>query len=190
MLERFPRSLMVPAVLLCCIFFVIACRSAPSSEPVTTSAPDMGATQAERVDETTGFAPPETMDETIRETPSSSADRLNVETGPIRFDFDKYDLREDARRTLTRHAAKMKERENAQLKIRIEGHCDERGTVEYNLALGEKRARSARDFLISQGIPASRLSIISYGKERPSDRAHNEAAWAQNRRAEFIWRAN
>ena len=191
MLERFPRSLMVAAVLLCCIFFMSACRSAPSSEPVTTSAPDMGTpTQAERVDETSDFTEPEAMEETISETPSSLADRLNGQQvlAVVHFDFDKHDLREDARRMLARTASRIKE--HGQLKIRIEGHCDERGTVEYNLALGEKRARSARDFLISQGVPASRLSIISYGKERPSDRAHNEAAWAQNRRAEFIWRAN
>jgi len=191
MLERFPRSLMVTAVLLSCIFFMSACKSAPSPEPVTTAAPDMGTPPpAERVDETTDFAEPEAIEETIRETPSSLADRLNGQRvlAVINFDFDKYDLREDARRMLARNATLIKE--HGQLKIRIEGHCDERGTVEYNLALGEKRARAARDFLISQGIPASRLSIISYGKERPSDRAHNEAAWAENRRAEFIWRAN
>lgn len=189
MLERFPRSLIVPAVLLCCITFMSACKTAPSQEPVTTSAPDMGTpTRAERVDETTDFAEPEPVGETIGETPSSRADRLNVETTPIFFDFDKYNLREDARRTLARHAARIKE--HGRLKIRIEGHCDERGTVEYNLALGERRARAAREFLISQGIPASRLAIISYGKERPSEPGHNESAWARNRRAEFIWRTN
>ena len=191
MLERFPRSLIAPAMLLCCITFMSACRSAPSPDPVTTSAPDMGTpTQAERVDETSDFADPEPMGETIRETPSSLADRLNAQNvlAIVHFDFDKYDLREDARRTLARDAGRIKE--NGQLKIRIEGHCDERGTVEYNLALGEKRARAARDFLVSQGIPVSRLSIISYGKERPLESGHNESAWAQNRRAEFIWRAN
>ena len=73
--------------------------------------------------------------------------------------------------------------------MRIEGHCDERGTVEYNLALGEKRARAARDYLVSLGTPASRLGIISYGKERPVDPGHSESAWAENRRAEFMFLA-
>jgi peptidoglycan-associated lipoprotein len=67
----------------------------------------------------------------------------------------------------------------------IEGHCDERGTVEYNLALGDKRARAVRDFLVSAGVPEGRLSAISLGKERPKDPGHDEAAWAQNRRAHF-----
>jgi peptidoglycan-associated lipoprotein len=69
--------------------------------------------------------------------------------------------------------------------VLIEGHCDERGTVEYNLALGERRARSARDYMVSLGVSADRIQIISYGKERPVDFGHNEAAWAKNRRAEF-----
>jgi peptidoglycan-associated lipoprotein len=71
--------------------------------------------------------------------------------------------------------------------VRIEGHCDERGTVEYNLALGDRRARAAKEQLVSLGVPAGRLRTISYGKERPSDPGHGEAAWAQNRRAEFVF---
>ena len=70
----------------------------------------------------------------------------------------------------------------------IEGHCDERGTAEYNIALGERRARSAMDFLVDLGISASRLSTVSYGEERPLDPRHNEAAWAKNRRAHFVIR--
>ncbi len=72
------------------------------------------------------------------------------------------------------------------VKIQIEGHCDERGTAEYNLALGERRANSAKKYLVSLGIPADRLSTISYGKEMPLDPGHNEEAWAKNRRAHFI----
>jgi peptidoglycan-associated lipoprotein len=67
----------------------------------------------------------------------------------------------------------------------LEGHCDERGTVEYNLSLGEKRAKAVKDYLVGLGISADRLSIISYGKERPADPGHNEEAWAKNRRVEF-----
>ncbi len=71
-------------------------------------------------------------------------------------------------------------------KILVEGHCDERGTEEYNLALGEKRAKSAMDYLVSLGIPADRMKIISYGKSQPLDMGKDEAAWANNRRAQFL----
>jgi peptidoglycan-associated lipoprotein len=178
--------------MICCIAFIGACKSSPSAEQPVSSPPDFDTptTKAEPVDETTGFVEPETTSETIEESPSSLADRLNAQgvIQRIHFDFDRYELRDDARRILVRNAAKLKE--YSQLKARIEGHCDERGTVEYNLALGEKRARAARDFLIAQGVPASRLSIISYGKERPAESGHNEAAWAINRRADFLFRAN
>jgi peptidoglycan-associated lipoprotein len=101
----------------------------------------------------------------------------------IYFDFDKYNLRDDARNTLDRNAEIL--RANPDLKITIEGHCDERGTNEYNLALGENRAKAARDYLVRLGIDPSRISIISYGEERPVALGHDEAAWAQNRRGEF-----
>ncbi len=102
----------------------------------------------------------------------------------IYFDFDKYNLREDAKSGLKTNFDVMKERGDA--RIQIEGHCDERGTVEYNLALGEKRARSAMEYLASMGISRDRMSIISYGKERPAVMGSNEDAWARNRRAEFV----
>jgi peptidoglycan-associated lipoprotein len=102
----------------------------------------------------------------------------------IYFDFDKYFLRSDAKETLAKNAEYLKA--NASVKTKIEGHCDERGTVEYNLALGEKRARSAMEYLINLGIDPKRISIISYGKERPVDLGHNEEAWAKNRRDEFV----
>jgi peptidoglycan-associated lipoprotein len=102
----------------------------------------------------------------------------------IYFDFDKSDLTAEARAVLAQNARRLEENPNSN--IRIEGHCDERGTVEYNLALGERRAISARDYLINYGISADRVTIISYGKERPVDPRHSEEAWAQNRRAEFV----
>jgi len=77
-------------------------------------------------------------------------------------------------------------RKYATWQITIEGHCDERGTAEYNLALGERRAITARDYLVSLGIPATRLKTVSYGKEFPFDPAHNETAWSKNRRAHFV----
>ena len=95
------------------------------------------------------------------------------------FDFDKAVVRSDGEETLRMQATFLKQ--NPGLTMTIAGHCDERGTREYNLALGERRANAARNYLISLGISPGRLSTISYGKERPIVLGHNEAAWAQNR---------
>ena len=101
----------------------------------------------------------------------------------IHFDFDSYALRADAREILKKNAEKIKQTPG--VLIQIEGHCDERGTQEYNMALGEKRALATRDYLIKLGVDPNRLITISYGEEDPIDPGHNEAAWAKNRRAEF-----
>jgi len=101
----------------------------------------------------------------------------------VYFDFDKYNLRSDARTNLDKNYALLKEFPD--VIVKIEGHCDERGTIEYNLSLGEKRAKSSMDYLVGLGIAPDRISIISYGKERPVDPGHNEQAWAKNRRTEF-----
>ncbi|WP_428541923.1 peptidoglycan-associated lipoprotein Pal [Reyranella sp.] len=114
-------------------------------------------------------------------TPGSVADfRQNV-GDRVFFDTDMSTIREDGRQTLNRQAEWLKKYPN--YPITIEGHCDERGTREYNLALGERRANAARQYLIAQGIPASRIKTISYGKERPDPVGSDEAAWARNRRA-------
>ena len=102
----------------------------------------------------------------------------------IRFDYDKYDIRREDEGILKENAAFLKK--NPNMKIQIEGHCDERGTVEYNLALGERRANSAKRYLVSLGISADRISTISFGKERPLDPGHTEEAWARNRRAHIV----
>lgn len=102
----------------------------------------------------------------------------------IFFDFDRSDLREDARQTLQAKAEAL--RQFPDIRVRIEGHADERGTVEYNLALGERRADAARTYLIDLGIDSDRMTTISYGEERPAVDGHNEAAWSQNRRDEFV----
>lgn len=101
----------------------------------------------------------------------------------IFFDYDKFDLRSDAREILKKKGALLKD--NNTLKVVIEGHCDQRGTPAYNLALGERRARAAYEYLVTLGVASSRLSIVSYGEERPLDPGHNEAAYAKNRRDEF-----
>jgi len=102
----------------------------------------------------------------------------------IYFDFDKYDIRADARPVLDEIASWMNR--NTGANIVIEGHCDERGTNEYNLALGEKRAKATRDYLISLGVSPSRITIVTYGEERPQCTEHNEACWQLNRRAHFL----
>jgi len=102
----------------------------------------------------------------------------------IHFDFDKYDIRPGDTEILKENAALLMK--YPKVKIQIEGHCDERGTVEYNLALGERRANSTKKYLISLGVKADRISTISYGKERPLDPGHNEEAWAKNRRAHEV----
>ena len=102
----------------------------------------------------------------------------------IHFDFDKALIRSDARTVLAANAEHLKE--NSSVRIRVEGHCDERGTAEYNLALGERRAKAAAQYLADLGISPSRMTTVSYGKEVPLDPRSNEDAWALNRRAEFI----
>ncbi|HVO12000.1 MAG TPA: peptidoglycan-associated lipoprotein Pal [Vicinamibacteria bacterium] len=116
----------------------------------------------------------------------SDASLVGSEGSPladIRFDLDSATLSEAARATLEKHALWLQSHREA--RVTVEGHCDERGTVEYNLALGEQRARAARDYLVSLGVSAERLKTVSYGKERPLDPGQTEAAFAKNRRAHF-----
>jgi peptidoglycan-associated lipoprotein len=106
------------------------------------------------------------------------------ELADVFFDFDKYDIRPGDAKTLDANASWLKSNPNHLMLI--EGHCDERGTNEYNLALGERRAKSTMNYLVSQGVQANRITIISYGEERPQCTEHNEACWAKNRRAHFL----
>ena len=101
----------------------------------------------------------------------------------IQFDFDQFTLSSEARQVLGANAKYLKAM--SAVKVVIEGHCDERGSDEYNLALGESRALAAKNYLVSLGVSAKRLSVISYGEEKALVDASNENAWAQNRRAEF-----
>jgi peptidoglycan-associated lipoprotein len=116
--------------------------------------------------------------------PIEAAEEEALELGNIYFDYDKYNLSGKSISTLSENAEKLMD--NPDIEIVIQGHCDERGTDEYNLALGEKRAQAARDFLVNFGIAKSRISVISYGEERPVDPGHDEEAWAKNRRDEFV----
>jgi peptidoglycan-associated lipoprotein len=114
---------------------------------------------------------------------AAQADKEASQFVDIHFAFDRFDLRPDARKVLDVHAKWLKA--HPEFTVRIEGNCDERGTVEYNMALGQRRATSAMKYLIDLGVAKNRLSTISYGKERPLDPGHNEEAWAKNRRDHF-----
>lgn len=188
MLRGLARNLAL-IVILAAALALPACKTVqPQSEPSTTQAPDFGSGQkAERVDENTGFGDKPPAVESIGENSSSAADEANARRllKAVYYDFDSAELRQDGRDTLTQNAANMKR--YPALAVRIEGHCDERGTVEYNLALGDRRARAAREALVSMGVSGNKLRTISYGKERPADPGHTEAAWAMNRRAEFVF---
>ena len=99
----------------------------------------------------------------------------------VYFDFDTYELTPDSRSVLLANAEKLK---GASVSVRLEGHCDERGSREYNIALGEKRAKAVRDFLVLQGVRSASLEPVSYGEERPVATGHDESSWSQNRRVE------
>lgn len=130
-------------------------------------------------------------EEKVNSTASGSQSESSNRTGivlqqNVYFEFDKATLTPDARESLIQNGEWL--RTNQDVKIVIEGHCDERGTNEYNLALGDRRAETVKIFLTDLGVHASRLTTISYGEEQPANPNHTESAWAQNRRAHFLMR--
>ncbi len=132
------------------------------------------------------LTPEEVTPDMIAKAQTSMSD-VNLEKGPlakmIHFDFDSYEIKPEARDILKEIASYLNEYKS--LKIIIEGHCDERGTREYNLALGLKRAEATKKYIADLGIDENRLSIVSYGEDKPLDSASNEEAWSKNRRAQF-----
>ena len=116
--------------------------------------------------------------------PIANAAELKIGLESVYFDFDSSVLSQEARKKLVKNAEKLSK--DGKVKIRIEGNCDERGSDEYNIALGERRAKAAMQYLATLGIPEKRLSSISYGKEKPAVEGHDETAWAKNRRDEFV----
>jgi len=118
--------------------------------------------------------------------PSEPSPTLQDQMKDVFFDYDAAALSSEAQATLDGNGKLLLD--NASTSVQIEGHCDERGTVEYNLALGDRRAQSARDYLVRYGVPAARVPTVSYGEERPFSTGGDEAAWAQNRRAHFVVR--
>jgi peptidoglycan-associated lipoprotein len=150
---------------------------APSSAAPSTSAPSTAMTPSTVAPST---AAPSTT------PPAPSEFRETDSLKDVFFDFDKYDVRASDAKVLDTNATWLKTNNSLVL---IEGHCDERGTNEYNLALGERRAKATMNYLVGQGVQANRITIISYGKERPTCTEHSEACWAKNRRAHFLVKA-
>jgi peptidoglycan-associated lipoprotein len=151
------------------------------------------ATQAIEVTEQEIAPPPfeEGTEEARRERPPVVGEQPIIQEAPgslrladIYFDFDRSEIRPDARRVLENNARWF--RENPSARVKIEGHCDERGTNEYNIALGQRRAEATKRFLAAMGVDSSRISTMSYGEERPVCSDHQEGCWQQNRRSHFL----
>ncbi len=164
---------------------VPAADTAPEPAPRTADRAPLSLPESDGLtDEEIRALPPSEVGETdildIRTMSIEELNRANL-LRDIRFDYDSARLSDEAQRTLAENADWLLD--HPSVRILVEGHCDERGTVEYNLALGEERARAVRDYLGELGVAADRMRIISYGKEFPLDPAHTEAAWRQNRRA-------
>src|SRR5439155_9699980 len=165
------------------LLFLEACKKKP---PTTTETAKPPAEAPSRPAETAVPPPPAPAPREVESGALGDVADIN-RRGYLRdafFDYDKADLRDDARTALTTDAEWLKK--NATVQFLIEGHCDERGTSEYNLALGDRRANAAKEYLVSLGVDGSRIKTVSYGKERPFCNESSEDCWQQNRRAHFL----
>ena len=157
-----------------------------TTPPAVTTPPTSGSESSGSTTPGPSGTQPPSGTATAAARPPVSEFTANPNLKDIYFDFDKYDIRPGDAKILDSNATWLKGNNNLVL---IEGHCDERGTNEYNLALGERRAKATMNYLVSQGVQAGRITIISYGEERPLCTDHNEACWARNRRAHFLSKA-
>ena len=158
-------------------------KQVQSGPEVAPPAPE-GAAMSEEAARAQALEEQRLREERLREQRAAAAAKERFENQDIHFDFDKSSLTPAAQAILRDKAAYLLA--NPNLSVIIEGNCDERGTNEYNMALGDRRASSAKNFLVDLGVESRRLTTISYGEEKPIDPAHNEAAWAKNRRAHFV----
>ena len=188
--RRGSALLVVPVLVLS--LFLAGCPKRPATT-AASAPPPTGAPPSSAAPSTTSpggamtpspVAPSTAAPSTTPPAPSEFRETANLKD--VFFDFDKYDIRSSDAKVLDTNAAWLKSNDNLVL---IEGHCDERGTNEYNLALGERRAKATMNYLVGQGVQANRITIISYGKERPTCTEHSEACWAKNRRAHFLVKA-
>ncbi len=175
------------ALLLLSLPLAAGCKARPRSpEAAPPPSVEMKTEEVREPEAARPWQEPKPAEEPIRSTPSAEADDFNRQKvlKTIYFDFDRYTIKDESKDTLRQNAQWIKD--HAQFHVVVEGHCDERDTQEYNLALGERRASATRQYLVSLGVPANRLRTISYGEERPAADGHNESAWSRNRRAEFL----
>ena len=187
-----PGSVLLAVPVLVLSLFLVGCPKRPAttaaSAPPPTGSPSSAAapsTSPSSPSMTPSPAAPSTSSPTTTPPrPSEFSESANLKD--VFFDFDKYDVRPGDAKILDTNAAWLKSNNNLVL---IEGHCDERGTNEYNLALGERRAKSTMNYLVAQGVQASRITIISYGEERPTCTEKTEECWTKNRRAHFLVKA-
>jgi peptidoglycan-associated lipoprotein len=181
------RNRWIVAVALVALLLPACAKKKPQTSP------DLGASTVSQPASPTVDVQPRNQGEPVDKTPDPLAGDLarvndylaaNGLLGDIYFDFDRSDLRDDARARLAKNADWL--RAHPEFQLTIEGHCDERGTNDYNLALGQRRAAAAKDYLVSLGVGSARLSTQSWGEERPVCRESTEACWSRNRRAHFL----
>jgi peptidoglycan-associated lipoprotein len=174
------KTIVVVAVL---SLVAAGCAKQPAALGASAPAPAPTPTPAASSTPSPPAAPPAPRSD-VQSRPAPKEFVAMADLADIRFDFDKFEIRPAAARVLDRSVTWLKS--NPRYAVLVEGHCDERGTDEYNLALGERRAKATTTYLVSHGIDARRFSLISYGEDRPECREHNEACWAKNRRAHFL----
>jgi peptidoglycan-associated lipoprotein len=177
------KVIILSLVCLLVIAFAVSCKPKATQAPPPPPPQVKEQPKVEKVEQAPVVKKPELSEEEI--FMGKSLDEINKQQPlkMIHFDYDKYFIREDAKPVLEADAAWLRKFKTA--KVLVEGHCDERGTEDYNLALGEKRAKSTLDYLVSLGIAPDRLKTISYGKSQPLDMGRDETAWQKNRRAQF-----
>lgn len=167
-------------IIIFCFLFVVACAERKIYMPG-------GKTEGEisKKEEKIEAEKPKAEEEVSATQMSELIRKLQEEIKDIHFDFDKYDIKQEDIPTLKKVASVLQKHPN--LKVIIEGHCDERGTNDYNFALGQKRANAAKQYLIMLGVLSSKIEIISYGEEKPLCTEHDETCWQKNRRAHFVF---
>lgn len=163
--------------------FLVSCRKKVEEVPPPPPPQVKEQPKVEKVEEPPVVKEPELTEEEIFMRKSLEEINNEAPLNMVHFDYDKYFIRDDAKPVLEANAQWLNKFKTVE--ILIEGHCDERGTEEYNMALGEKRAKSTLDYLVSLGISSNRIKTISYGKSQPIDPGHNEISWQKNRRAKF-----
>lgn len=179
---KFARIFLTLLFVVAMAFSMTACKKKPPTIEPSTPPPSTGVQETKPEQS----APPSVTPMQEGEFTDAVAEECTRQLQPVFYDYNKSDVREDQIAALQNNARVLKTGQCAPASVLLEGHCDERGTDEYNLALGERRAKAAKDYLVSLGIAEGRMSTISYGESKPFSEGHNEEAWQQNRRAHFL----